>query len=128
MGRSSRLRKQRRERDECPRCADMGEQWVRVHGTAAMNVCCLPTDNYLLEWHSLDGFARVMVPSMQLGQVESLTMITLCDSEREVHEIRTLLAEGFATKGFPQIQLRFYCDESQRWVVPVSVSMRQFYR
>ena len=130
MGRASK-RKQRRHQHQQPtstHAADIGNEWLKVHGDAPIHIGILPTLNYENRWLPDELLARVRIPSVQIGQAEQICFLTPCDSLYEAQgPINKVIQSGFATQGKPLLSRRFYCHESRSWVVPVLVNLRLFY-
>lgn len=126
MGRKARLKKQRRQGSK--NVPDIGQAWMGVHGQSPCYMAVRPTVNYVVDWHPGRKEAKITIPSTQLGQIETMTLLTYCDSSAELKTIKRVIEIcGFGTEGLPKIEKRFYCEESQRWVVPVQVNLRLFY-
>ena len=105
----------------------MGNAWLNTHGSKPMQICIVGNDSSLIKWDKLNKRAMVTIASCQLGQVETLALLTRCDSAKELGRIKKVLAMGFATEGKPRLDKRFYCQDTGRWVVPVAVNLRLFY-
>ena len=134
MGRISKLRKQRRQGNSTdtraqdkPVVHDVGNAWVKVNGVKPLHVQMMANPNYIIQWECDSNTLLITVPHSDLGQFESMAILAPCESPKELGLIRQLLAQGFSVDGFPLLQKRFWCDATERWVVPVAIYLRQFY-
>ena len=105
----------------------MGDAWLKTHGSKLMQICIVGGSPCVIERDELNRRAMITIASCQLGQVETLALLTRCDSAKELGKIKKVLAMGFATEGRPRLDKRFYCQDTGRWVVPVGVNLRLFY-